>query len=287
MLADNLASASHAQALYQHVRELLHNTSSSHAARDTLLMVYNCSFGDLSEAVTAARSLVDTARVAMSSANLSRCLRHASIVYEVGGLIDAAKSAATEAFQIAERLQLAGAAAGAAARMTKIHLQTDDIASAAEWNNRAMYWVGRCSDGVHLAHVYMDQAHIACLRGTYDEAQRLVRLASRITAHGTYRQMAHAMAVETLLKMRLKRPPPSNSRINKMFELHQHLKHYHDHDFFVSVLAEACEAAGRSDEFWAVFVPFVTQTRRDRSPLIEPLRQLAISGGLALPAHLR
>ena len=281
MLADNLCSSDAAEALHASIRPHVDSPDVNAATRTYFNMIYSCSFGDAMSAPGFARELIAHARANGNAATVSRNLRHASIAFEVGGLICEAEAAATEAFIVAERLGLENAATGAIASLVGLYSRLGQITDAEEWHRRAMNHRAPFSGAINHSNIIGFEVKVAIRNGWYEEAEYLIDLANRNLKPGaSLRHRAEIAAQRIHLAMTRGGDALDNSEVADLLTMHLSARTFNWHDYVATVLFEALMAQGQGVRSVALASDYVTKHRRGRSPLLPELAECLSSLGV-------
>jgi hypothetical protein len=258
-------------------------------------MVYSCSFGDATQAPGFARQLIANAREHGNAAILSRSLRHASIAFEMGGLIREAEEVAIEAFSIAERLGLENAATGAIASLVGLYSRLGQITDAEEWHMKAMSHRATFSGAINHSNLIGFKVKRAIQNGWYTDAEYLIDLANhKLKPGASLRHKAEIAAQRVHLAMVRSDRAPNDSDIAELLDAHEAARAFNWHDYVATILFEALIKRGDTARSAAIASEYVSQYRRGRSPLLpelaECLGRLGVDVGaptIRVPADLR
>jgi len=277
MLADNLCIREDADDLYAEVEQFLDGGVGAYT-RCYLQMVYYSSFGDIGRAPGAARELVSHAREHGNVAILSRCLRHASVAYAVGGIVADAEAAALEAFRIAERAGLENTASMAAGRLVAIYTSVERIADAERWYAEARAQRAKLFGPIDSAVLMGHGAVLALKKGAYDEAEMLLeQIDQKLRTGGSLRHTLETTAVRAALKMSRDQQIPDESEIATMLDLHFRARSSVSHDYFALTMFRALEAKSLRERRAELVGEYLARYRRERSPLLPELREFLAS----------
>jgi hypothetical protein len=272
MLADNLCSRPSAEVLHSSIRPYVDSPDVHAATRTYFNMIYSCSFGDATSAPKFARALIAYAREHGNAATLSRTLRHASIAFEVAGLIRDAEIAATEAFSIAERLGLENAATGAITSLVGLYSRLGQVADAEEWHRRAMHHRAPFSGAINQSNLIGFEVRRALECGWYDDAESLIDLANyNLEPGASLRHRAEIAAQRIHLTMLRNEQAPDESEIEALLEMHYAARCFNWHDYVALVLFEALARQGQSAKCTDLASEYVGEYRRGLSPLLPQL----------------
>lgn len=288
MLADNLCSLDAARALHVKIQPHVAAPDVRDSTRAYFNMIYSCSFGDASAAPAHARELLAHAREQDNAATLSRNLRHASIAFEVGGLTTEAESAATEAFNIAERLGLENAATGAIASLVGLYSRLGQISDAEEWHRRAMNHRAPFSGAINHSNLIGFKVKLAIEGSCYEEAEYLIDLANQNLKPGaSLRHKAEIAAQRMHLEMSRDDLAPCDADVSELLAMHLAARSFNWHDYVALVLFDALVRRNEMARATALAGEYVTTYRRGKSPLSPDLAKclsaLGLPNALAVP----
>jgi DNA-binding SARP family transcriptional activator len=274
MLADNLCSRDAAEVVHSSIRPHVDSPDVHAATRTYFNMIYACSFGDATSAPAFARDLIAHARANGNAATLSRTLRHASIAFEVAGLIRDAETAAIEAFSIAEKLGLENAATGAIASLVGLYSRLGQVADAEDWHRRAMHHRAPFSGAINQSNLIGFEVRRALQCGWYDDAEFLIDLANYNLAPGaSLRHRAEIAAQRIQLTMLRDNQDPDESDVEALLTMHYAARCFNWHDYVALVLFEALARQGQRTKGADLASEYVGEYRRGLSPLLPQLEE--------------
>ncbi len=289
MLADNVCSIGAAQRLHAQLAPYLDGQDVHAVTRTYFNMIYSCSFGDPDASPGYARELIRLARTNGNAAILCRNLRHASIAFEVAGLIAEAEASAIEAFEQAKRLGLDNAATGAIAGLVGMYSRLGQMREGQEWYRRAMDHRGAFSGAINHSNLIGFQVKLAIQNGFFEEADYLIDLANHNLRPGaSLRHRAEIAAQRTHLAMRRGQAAPTQEEVQELLAMHLSARSFNWHDYVAAVLFEALLHRQERQTTIALAREYVNDYRRGRSPLLPELAAcLATLDVSALPAAPR
>lgn len=266
MAASNVANNDAIHEVYRKMSALKpHNDA---AVRDQLYLslVYHVSFGDPPAAVEPSRTLLAHARNQGSSGLIVRTLRHCALAFQTAGRIGDAISSLTESYELAAHFQLKHAASRAACALTEIYLSVQDIAHAREWHGR----VGEWTPAGDLKMINLSRAtgaEIALQEGRYDQALSILSDidAPLLPASGA-RQLTFMLAVRCLALLGHGQTP-TQQELDRLIELHFRTRRLGNQDLSAISVFKSLEAAGRRKLGCDILLEYVSEHRRERSPL--------------------
>lgn len=272
MLADNVCSKGAAERLYRDIQPHLDAADVNAVTRTYFNMIYSCSFGEADEAPEYARELIRLARTNGNAAALCRHLRHASIAFEIAGLITEAEDVATEALELAKRLGLENAAMGAIASLVGLYSRLGQLNDAQQWYRRAMSHRAAFSGAIDHSNLIGFQVKLAIQEGCYEEAEYLIDLANQNLGPGASLRHRAAIAAQRMhLAMLRDSTAPTADAVDELTDLHLSARSFNWHDYVATVLFDALLQRGELARCTELASEYIGVFRRGRSPLLPEL----------------
>lgn len=288
MLADNICTRDGTDEIYSATLPYLHHSGVCTATRSLFGMVHACSFGDVNRAPAFAKQLIREARAQNNIATLSRVLRRASRAYGVAGLMEDSENVTLEAFELSEHARLENAAAAAAGRLIEIYTIAGRLDEAEKWYRAATARHATLVGKVDQTILTGCGAKLALQRGEYSDAQQLIERAHDLfRASASLRHTAEITALRVGLLLARDKSVPSELQMAEMIMLHEKVRAFVSHDFFASVLFCALDATGQFERSTELAQDYLTQYRRERSPLLPALRTYLCHVGILTNGELR
>ena len=271
MFADNLCWGDRAVEIFEAVQPSIDAADVDDSARNYLLLVYHCSFGDHDTAVQAAEALISHERLHGNPASLSRALRYSALPFYFAGLTAAALAAAEEAFHIAVQHDLHSDAVAAAHRSTDMLMHLNDLEAAAIWHREADRRLP-AADGT-LGALITDSigAELAIRRGRYDDAsasiERMVAVstAKGCAVNGSTRSDACLLGLQTALHLFRDGSAPCDRELDQLLKYYVSIRRHDGYDWFVWILCQALMARGLDTKAQVLLEEYLSLYRRERS----------------------
>jgi DNA-binding SARP family transcriptional activator/tetratricopeptide (TPR) repeat protein len=244
-------------------------------------LVYDTDYGNLDDAVRAARELVDVSRRIEDIVLLVRALRNSAVALRWAGHLQESKRNLREAFDIATQHQASLAASDAARLIASILIYENELTEAAAWIRKAKEWNAGCESTFHSNDLELTAALLAYCKGEIDQVRATVAsCVARGWLDDPILKRQQEMASLVLLCPEC---VDSNTveRASAIAEAaYRKLRGREHQDFAVYALMRWYSAIGRLSDVRGILADYLTHARRDRGPVFPALLQIASDSGV-------
>lgn len=221
IVADNSNRSREGPKIFSALKELAPLTTRDEVEYARAETIYHCSFGDLDEAIRAARRVVELERATSNGANLIRPLRWLAKPLMHSGNLNGAVEALTESFGIASKLSLRS-------EMLQTAFYISDVAIECENPELARDWIPIC-EGLErdIANGYSRAANslylmarMALVKGDLAESENLLDRAQNLSQGVRLTRAEESiLALDVLLRLKTGRSL-GRSALRKLCRLH-------------------------------------------------------------------
>ncbi|HEY0969475.1 MAG TPA: AAA family ATPase [Gemmatimonadales bacterium] len=274
IFADNLCDADRARAIYQTLSPHIEAGAPSSDALQCV-MIYHASYGVMDRAVEIALWLTRDDPTSVGEAEWIRRASRASIPLRRANHYEEACARVRSSFALAERLQLASAAASSADILATMMLEQDNLDLATKWHERAQYWAERQEGGAVSASIDYLAAKIALYRGDISLAERILTVPPALLLENpSIRMRNEVMSLYLHLAMQSSDEAPSPVLVSGLSAGFRQAMRLGGQDYPCAVLVSALIRMGQADDAVQLLDEYTTDTRRERGRLPSVLADL-------------
>lgn len=240
-------------------------------------LVYHTDYGNLSDAVEAARELVSHSREIEDVVLLVRALRNSAVALRCSGELIEAKRNLQEAFGIATQHRATLVASDVARWMVTSFIYEANLHRASDWMERAQVCNAGCESVLHSSDLELTSAVLAYCHGDTDRVRTIVEpyIARGWLDDPFVRRRQEVASLALMCTDRLDHD--TLERACQVAEAaHDVLRGRVHQDLAIYALGLRYSAARRHTDAQNILTEFLKSGRRDRGPLFPPLRRLAL-----------
>jgi hypothetical protein len=273
-IADNLCDPILARRVHQDVSDQLRSPSVTAESRLWFEMVYHASFGQQARARDLARELISHATRACPPIVAVKYLRNAAHVLRCNSTPEEGLAAAKDAYQVAMRINAPKSRAACAGMIASIYMQMGDNTAAREWMTHLDAAYDPSSSTVLDVNWWSYRAELSIRIDDATSAQiALARCVKGLMREQAARSLVRACALEAQL-LCTKGEHISESLLASFLQHFAVTKLSSLQDYTVESLLRALAAVDRRDEAMRLANEYVSEFRRDISPLSVPLARI-------------
>ncbi|MDE3153170.1 MAG: AAA family ATPase [Gemmatimonadota bacterium] len=241
-------------------------------------ILYHTFAGNLDQAISSGRQLMEAVQVAPPSAVGVRLAVDASMALFRCGECDPAIDALRAIFERAKKIGMASSLIDISSMIAWMTWILHDEENHAEWDRTAdqLYSDYTATHG-RVSHYLSNKIEFALDRGDADAASAWLKKAGGSYAEiATPRSRILALAFEMRIDQLTRRQPKPIIPVAEMGEIHAKGRSNGLHDNFVEAYWHELTAAGPADQANAMVTDYVRAYRRDRYPISPPLERILL-----------
>lgn len=241
-------------------------------ASQRLSLLYHAIFGDLTQAETAAKSIIKNTERRSASTTVASDLSRAGYTLRLCGAFDSAVAALKRHFNMSHELNLPKHGLYSAWQIAQIDLERGNTESVSFWNRKLEEILRDDDDPISSSFV---TAHFC--RCAIEERNRplAIELLQQVKARQpklpTKKASAYVIALELACDLLNTRALISSDLVEAAIERHRQTAAYGTTDFLTSVIADSLCRLGRGREASELIGSYVENARRERGALSRAL----------------